>query len=531
MPTFASVKLAIRHGTQLLRRNMARKIMESELQHKHIEKRKIRKKILETMLKLRNNISSIIYRTVLHQINKATKGRTKSILARHDKKLKILRQRQHHNEESDYCKNYFKYTVCNMSSYQLSHDEYKALSFGLDHHIPSKTDSNLIYTGFECYYQNIVHKIENLSDDQKCQLKTKLRSACEKYNRVKVSFKYREIINKLSNNSNIILLRQDKGRGIVVIDRKKYTEKCMDMLNTKQFRKLDKHPTKTIEAKIERAARKIKNHLSTSECRALYPSGSAPGKFYGTAKKHKIPVNGTVDDLPLRPVISNTGTASHHPAKYLAKTLSPLSKSEYTVNNNLEFINYMKTISIPSDHKPISFDVKSLFTNVPLDFTIDLILKRIYKDNEIQTNIKKKEMKQLPLLCTKNVHFSYNGIIYQQCDGVAMGSPLGPVLAGIFMVHLERTLIPKLTEPMNPWKRYVEDTISIIKETSISRVLTVLNSFHKNIEFTYEMEENGKIAVLDVLIIRNNNPLKTTVYRKKTHSGFYLHWKSSAPPT
>ena len=61
----------------------------------------------------------------------------------------------------------------------------------------------------------------------------------------------------------------------------------------------------------------------------------------------------------------------------------------------------MKTISIPSDHKHVSFDVKSLFTNVPLDFTIDLILKRIYEDNKIQTNIKKKEMKQLLLYVQK----------------------------------------------------------------------------------------------------------------------------------
>ena len=151
------------------------------------------------------------------------------------------------------------------------------------------------------------------------------------------------------------MLRQDKESGILVIDRTKYTEKCMDMLNTKQFRKLDKDPTKTIEVKIQRAVRKIKNHLSTSEYRTLYPSGSAPGKFYGTAKKHKIPVNGSVDDLPLPPIISNIGTASYHLTEYLAKTLSPLSKSEYTVNNNLEFINYMKTISIPSDDKRISF--------------------------------------------------------------------------------------------------------------------------------------------------------------------------------
>ena len=86
-----------------------------------------------------------------------------------------------------------------MSSYQLSYDGYKALPFGLDHHISTKTDTNLIYTEFECYYQNIAHRIENMSGDAKCQFKTKLQSACQKYNRVKVPFQYREKINKLSN--------------------------------------------------------------------------------------------------------------------------------------------------------------------------------------------------------------------------------------------------------------------------------------------------------------------------------------------
>ena len=55
----------------------------------------------------------------------------------------------------------------------------------------------------------------------------------------------------------------------------------------------------------------------------------------------------------------------------------------------------MKTIYIPSDHKLISFDVKLLITNVPLNFTIDLILKGLYEDSEIQTNIQKKKKKKL----------------------------------------------------------------------------------------------------------------------------------------
>ena len=138
-------------------------------------------------------------------------------------------------------------------------------------------------------------------------------------------------------------------------------------------------------------------------------------------------------------------------------------------------------------------------------------------------------MKKLLLLCTKNVHFTFNNKIYQQCDGVAIGFPLGPVIAGIFMVELERTLLPRLTEYMTPWKRYVDDTIATVQLTSIDHVLMILNTFHKNIKFTYELEINKKISFLDVLLIRKNDTLEPTIYRRSTNNGVYLHWDSFAP--
>ena len=190
----------------------------------------------------------------------------------------------------------------------------------------------------------------------------------------------------------------------------------------------------------------------------------------------------------------NIRTASYQLVKYLAKLLSPLSTSEYTVANNTEFINPIKRMNIPKDYSFISFHVKLSFTYVPLDFAINFILRRIYNENEIHTNIKRSEMKELLLLCTKNVHFTFNNDIYQQCDGVAIGSPLGQVIAGIFMVELERTLLPRLTEYMTPWKRYVDDTIATIKLISIDHVLMMLTTFHKNIKFVYELEINKKIS-------------------------------------
>ena len=109
----------------------------------------------------------------------------------------------------------------------------------------------------------------------------------------------------------------------------------------------------------------------------------------------------------------------------------------------------------------MSFDVTSLFTNVPLDETIKIILRRIhiYIDKKINTNIPKTEVKELLQLCTKNVYFTFNGEIYIQIDGVAMGSPLGPVLANIFMVELEKIIIPKLEKEVKLWRRFVDDTI------------------------------------------------------------------------
>lgn len=239
-----------------------------------------------------------------------------------------------------------------------------------------------------------------------------------------------------------------------------------------------------------------------------------------------------VRDLPLRPVISNIGTATYNVSKYLASELFPLTKSEYTIESTKDFIDKLRGNMIGDSEKLVSFDVSSLFTNVPLDFTIDLILDKIYREKIIKTNLKEFQFRELLELCTKNMHFSFNSNIYRQVDGVAMGSPLGPVLANIFMVHLENNLVPSLSEVMSLWYRYVDDTLTFIQEDKIEEVIEILNGFHPSINFTYEKEYDGCIAFLDVKLIRKDNgSFITEVYRKITDTNIYLHWKAFAPDT
>ena len=86
-------------------------------------------------------------------------------------------------------------------------------------------------------------------------------------------------------------MKQDKGKGVVLMNRGKYFDKCLTILNTEQFVQLQKDPTSSLEGKVQCTLRKINQKLPTDVYAKLYPTGSSPGKFYGTGKIHKLAIN------------------------------------------------------------------------------------------------------------------------------------------------------------------------------------------------------------------------------------------------
>ena len=145
------------------------------------------------------------------------------------------------------------------------------------------------------------------------------------------------------------------------MDRTKYTYKYLELLQTNKFMKLNHDLTKSIEGKIQRILRKVKNRLLSKEYNQLYPTGSCLGKFQDTTKIHKLPSNGFIDNLPLTPIISNIGSASYQLAKYLAKLISTLGQSNYTINSAKDLMIKIKTERIPEKHEMVSFNLKFLF--------------------------------------------------------------------------------------------------------------------------------------------------------------------------
>ena len=131
-------------------------------------------------------------------------------------------------------------------------------------------------------------------------------------------------------------------------------------------------------------------------------------------------------------------------------------------------------------------------------------------------------------LCLKFNPFTFNDEEYAQRDGLAMGSPLSPVAACIFMETLEKEEFSKIMGDDTTWLRYVDDVLIIAPQNlNLPDKLEKLNEVHENIKFTLEEEENQRLNFLDVTIIRGDNGVKFKVYRKPTNKEDYIHFYSS----
>ena len=282
--------------------------------------------------------------------------------------------------------------------------------------------------------------------------------------------------------------------------------------------------------------------ITDEEYQFARPVGSQPGKAYVLPKIHK-------ERVPLRSIISTCNTYNYKLSKLLAKKLHHLRINDTIVNDTFKFVDELNKKIIKDEKiRMVSFDVTSLFTKIPLEQTTELILDRMYgSKHDCQIKLKKKvdycnkckyrnELKELLMTCTKDSHFVFNGTIYSQQEGIAMGSPLGPLYADVYMNYAESELKEKLiSNGMLYYKRFVDDSFVLIKEKAdTNKLLSILNSLDTSIQFTMEEEKNNTLPFLDILITKVENivgqtQFSTSIYRKPTFTGLLLKWNSFVP--
>ncbi|XP_078361337.1 uncharacterized protein LOC144645655 [Oculina patagonica] len=280
------------------------------------------------------------------------------------------------------------------------------------------------------------------------------------------------------------------------------------------------HPLLKKEKDLESTVRRI---LPKSIADSVRPTGSRLAHLYGLPKTHK-------ERLAMRPILSATRTYNYGLAKWLEEKLQPLSYNRYTITDTFEFANEIRELKIKDSDVLVSYDVSSLFTNVPLEETMQILADKAFTNNWFNEthhlNLSRSDLVDLLRASTKDQLFQFNGQLYEQTDGVAMGSPLGPLLANVFMGYIEETLEREGKMP-SFYKRYVDDTLTIMPDlTSATTFLQVLNNCHPSVNFTMETEKDRVLPFLGMQLLNRAPNIETKVYIKPTNTGLLLHYQS-----
>ena len=427
--------------------------------------------------------------------------------------------------------------IINHASYQLSDIEKTVLAKGLNFALPPK---KLDYADYLTPFELLFRDIKELSVDDSIleRVKVDMKKICLSSFE---NFKFKDELNitpdelkalkDLSSRKDIIIQKADKGNSIVILNKRDYIERMTEMLSDiDKFKKLNVKPGKELnlllkhEDKLVSFLKGIKKAIGEDLYKSLYPQGSQPGILYGSSKIHKPLVNGFPK---LRPILSALNTGTYKWPKFFVPLLRHLTSNEFTLKDSFESAKII--CEQDTGLFMASLDVDSLFTNVPLEETINICANELFKSNSNIRGLNKKQITEMLSLTTKESIILSDMTFYTQVDGVAMGSPLGPSLANAFLCHHETKWLNGCPDKFKLvfYKRYVDDIFVLFKRPEhVKPFVDYMNSKHKNINFSFEMEKDGQMPFLDVNVFCENGKFVTNVYRKETFTGVYTNFSS-----
>lgn len=483
------------------------------------------------MASLRTTTTWYDFYIINSTLNRLCSKEKQIVSTRQQKKLRNLCKGKSVNESFDPDK-----LIYNFSDHQLTEAQksvlLKGLKFGLP---PTKVKDIDILVPFELLY-GCLKGLDSVDRElTKEQFKHKFADQAYTYHNTYDHEKVKNLtddelraLKELKEDRDIVILKADKGNCTVILRKVEYISRLETMLqDTSKFKLLPEDPTIQRENKLIRHLLSLKKKGVITE--AFYdrvrPNGSQPARLYGLPKIHK-------PNHPLRPICSSTNSYNYNLSSELASILSPYTNNGYSVKNTFTFVKEIHELDLNSSYV-CSFDVSSLFTSIPLDETIEIALDYVFEEQTTINGLNRKQLKKLVVMATKETHFMFNNNVYDQIDGVAMGSPLAPVLANLFMRHFEEEAFRNFEGNLPRfYRRYVDDSFVIFdNQSEVLPFYQYINTLHQNIVFTKEEEsvEEGFFPFLDVRVMKLGNAFTTSTFYKPTHTGLYTNWYSFTP--
>ena len=481
---------------------------------------------------LNSRFSSDLASQLTDHVTRKSEAEFRKTKWRHQQKLERLQEKTTRKidvDNVDLGGEQLKKWVINLSKYKLSNPQENLLAKGLNYS-PSPTK-----IPYEEYIVATEKACRKLSNNEATVLRSEmagmLRNA--KPPKTNITKDERKAIQELKKEESVLILPADKGKATVVIDVSEYEEKINEMLSDERtYEKLTSDPTQRYKRELVAILSRLRkeNKINKAQYDLLYPTAENIPRIYGTPKIHK-PGN------KVRPIVDYTGTIGYQTSRALADILSPLvGGTEHHVLNSKHLADSLAEVMIEEGEIFNSHDVVSLFTNTPIAESLDVIRDRLERDDTLKkrTLLSVEDILDLLRFVLTTTYFLFRGTIYKQRFGAAMGSPVSPVVANLYMEFLEQQAIATAPISCRPrlWKRYVDDILEIVNKDQVDNLTDHLNQTDPtdSIKFTYEKESNNSIPFLDTLIVRKpDGSVKLLVYRKATHTDQYLNFSSHHP--
>ena len=343
------------------------------------------------------------------------------------------------------------------------------------------------------------------------------------------------LLKELGNDTEVIVKRSDKCKGLVVLPKSEYIRKAE--LITAGYETVGKNPTPKLEAQTKQVIKAtLTNKIPDKIVKSVTPSVSRTAELYGLPKTHK-------PDAPLRPIVSACGDPLDKLTwlleRIITQLLSYIPAHLTNTYDYLEKINSQFPHGLPTGSIIFSVDVANLYGNIPTGEAIQATLRLIerHRDKVDTLGLTLQDIEKLLDHCLNNNYVRFGDKYYKQTVGVAMGSRIAPPLAIIFMDAVESLILTSQNSQCQPvtYMRYIDDILGVWTHGSdkLDEYFQFLNGFHPALKFTIERTDrtpNGSIPFLDTLItVQDDGKYTTELYIKPMAAPIIIHYTSAHP--
>jgi len=354
-----------------------------------------------------------------------------------------------------------------------------------------------------------------------------------------------DLIRFLDSRPNTMIILADKNLGYAIVNTDWYIQSCLSHLNNEnnyeectQIFLAQDEGKKAMDDIFSEVISLLKNYgdfLDPPEFRWIAQIHEWKlMRFYITAKVHKLPVKG-------RPILPSMTWMTFHLSEWIAAQLNPIALATGTVlKDTTELVNLIQSEevckNIPAHSKSIwliTADVEALYPNIDIEKGMNAI--KLYLD-EIEWELPERRaflLKGLHLVLTKG-YMIFNGLVKRQKNGTAMGSPMAPPYANIFMFIIERQTIKRWKDKtsLQLYKRFIDDIFTVLSATKaeVQQFLLDFNNIDPDIKLTSEISQK-EVNFLDVTLNydKHRAGIQVKVFQKPLNRYLYLPYHSYHP--